>query len=179
MIYTNTYTILIIDRKTARVLYKHSNYQLWESPCYGFLSTLHNDFIILNKDGMSFVKLNEHEMRKSFNNQDGIKRMIHSIGSANYLKIEASNMVDYQSAMGVQTSHSVTIQQQYLDNFGNTYYDDIFRLELHKMRLKELILIESLFRLETSGDIIRVINLQPDCNLFVKSYLELDQSNLI
>lgn len=34
-------------------------------------------------------------MRKAITNQDGIKRMIHSIGSANYLKIEDSNMVDY------------------------------------------------------------------------------------
>ena len=88
---------------------KHTNYQLWESPCKGFLSTYLNDFIILNKDGMSFVKLSEHEMRKAINNEDGIKRMIHSIGSANYLKIEDGNMVDYESPMGNETSHNVTI----------------------------------------------------------------------
>lgn len=109
MIYQNTYTLLIIDKKTKRVLYKHTNYQLWESPCKGFLSTYLNDFIILNKDGMSFVKLSEHEMRKAINNEDGIKRMIHSIGSANYLKIEDGNMVDYESPMGNETCHHVTI----------------------------------------------------------------------
>jgi len=47
------------------------------------------------------------------------------------------------------------------------------------MKLKELILVESLFRLDSSGEIIRIIDLQPDCSLFVKSFMELDQSNLI
>jgi len=100
---------LIIDKKSSRVLYKHTNYQLWESPCTGFLCTYLNDYIILNKDGMSFVKLSEQEMRKAFSNEDGIKRMIHSIGSSNYLKIEDENMVDYQSPMGGETCQKVTI----------------------------------------------------------------------
>jgi hypothetical protein len=133
MIYQNDYTVLIIDLKTSRVLYKHTSYQLWESPCKGFLSTHLNDFIILNKDGMSFVKLSEHEMRKAINNDDGIKRMIHSIGSSNYLKIENGNMVEYMSPLGNETSHRVTIQQQYLDHNDNTYYNDIFEIKLEKM----------------------------------------------
>lgn len=60
MIYQNTFTLLIINKDTARVLYKHLNYQLWESPCYGFLSTFMNDFILLSREGMSFIKLSEH-----------------------------------------------------------------------------------------------------------------------
>lgn len=56
-IYENTYTIMVIDRDTCKVIYKHIGYQLWESPVSGFLSTFYNDFIILNKDGMNIVKL--------------------------------------------------------------------------------------------------------------------------
>lgn len=179
MIYQNTYSLLIINLKNKRVLYKHTNYQLWESPCYGFLCDYKNDFILLNKEGMSFVKLSELEMHKTIGNPDGIKRMIHSIGSANYLKIEESNMVDYQSPLGADSSQSVTIQQQYLDAFGNTYYDDIFSLNLSKMKLKELILVESIFRLDSSGEIMKIIDLQPDCQLFVKSFMELEQGNLV
>jgi phage pi2 protein 07 len=82
---------------------------------------------------MSFVKLSEHEMRKAINNDDGIKRMIHSIGSSNYLKIENGNMVEYMSPLGNETSHRVTIQQQYLDHNDNTYYNDIFEIKLEKM----------------------------------------------
>lgn len=69
MIYQNTFTIMIIDKKSSAVKYKHTNYQLWESPSMGFLCTYNNDFIILNKDGMSFVKLSEHEMRKTIFNE--------------------------------------------------------------------------------------------------------------
>jgi hypothetical protein len=78
-------------------VYQHKSYQLWESPIRGFLSTHNNDFILLNKDGMSYIKLGNMEARRSIENSDGIKRMIHSIGSANYLKIESSNMINISS----------------------------------------------------------------------------------
>jgi hypothetical protein len=71
-IYENTYTIMVVDRDTCKVLYKHVNYQLWESPVSGFLSTHLNDFIILNKDGMSFVKLGNSETKMLVGTNDGI-----------------------------------------------------------------------------------------------------------
>lgn len=92
-IYENTYTIMAIDTESCKVIFKHMNYQLWESPVSGFLSTYLNDFIVLNKDGMSFVKLGVTETKKEIGNADGIKRIIHSIGSANYLKIEDTNTI--------------------------------------------------------------------------------------
>jgi hypothetical protein len=47
------------------------------------------------------------------------------------------------------------------------------------MELKELILIESLFRLSSTTEIIELIDIQPNKTIFFKSCLELDKMNLI
>jgi len=44
---------------------------------------------------MSFVKLGHREIKREIGNVDGIKRIIHSIGSANYLKIEDTNTISF------------------------------------------------------------------------------------
>lgn len=56
-IHINLYTVLLINVKTSRIIFKHDNYQLWESEVIGFLNTYQNDFIILNKEGTSFIPL--------------------------------------------------------------------------------------------------------------------------
>lgn len=172
-IYENTYTVLVMDLETDRIQFKHNNYQLWESPVLGFLSTYFNDFIILNKDGMSFIRLGDKESRRSIPSQDGTMRMVHSLNSANYLKIEDSNMINFENSM-LGDVKTVIIQEQHLDKSGNTYYDEIFRINLELMGLRELILVQSLFFLETSGEIMELIELQPNNSLFFKSFMELD-----
>lgn len=53
----------------------------------------------------------------------------------------------------------ITIQQQHLDFFGNTYYDILFNIRLEKMQLMELILIESLFKLSSTNEILELIDI--------------------
>ena len=38
-IHVNVYTVFLINIQTGRILFKHDNYQLWESPVVGFLNT--------------------------------------------------------------------------------------------------------------------------------------------
>jgi hypothetical protein len=46
--------------------------------------------MILSKDGINVLSLGEKKARV-INDNTGMKRMIHSLGSCNYLKIEPSN----------------------------------------------------------------------------------------
>ena len=62
---------------------------MWESPAKGFLLST-NDFMILSKDGMNLLALGYKESRV-VKDKDGQRRMIHSLGSCNYLKIESTN----------------------------------------------------------------------------------------
>ena len=47
------------------------------------------------------------------------------------------------------------------------------------MELKQLILIESLFKLGSATEIIELIDIQPNNSLFFKSFMELDKMNMI
>ena len=85
----NTYNVFVIDLKTRLIKYWHEGFQLWESTIKGFLLRT-NDFLILNKDGINLLALGEKES-KVVKDYQGFNRMIHSLGSCNYLKIEPSN----------------------------------------------------------------------------------------
>ena len=77
-IYVNSYSVFVIDIDSGRIKFKHESYQLWESPVIGFLNSFSNDFVILNKEGTSFIPLGNQEKRAIFN-PDGTERMVHSL----------------------------------------------------------------------------------------------------
>ena len=85
----NTFNVFVIDLKTKLIKYWHEGYQLWESKVKGFLLTS-NDFMILAKNGINLLALGEKEARVVQDN-DGFDRMIHALGSCNFLKIEHTN----------------------------------------------------------------------------------------
>ena len=85
----NTYNVFIIDLVDSYIKYWNESFHLWESPVKGFLLST-NDFMILAKDGMNLLALGYKESRV-VKDKEGQKRMIHSLGSCNYLKIEPTN----------------------------------------------------------------------------------------
>jgi len=77
-IHINSYSIVIVSIATGKVKLWHDNYQLWESPVFGFLNSYSNDFIVLNKEGTSFIPLGQKEKRAIYN-PDGTERMVYSL----------------------------------------------------------------------------------------------------
>lgn len=177
-IHVNSYTVFVIDIDSGRLKFKHENYQLWESPVIGFLNTFSNDYVILNKEGTSFVPLGKQEKR-AIDNPDGTERMVHSLPSCCYLEIDDSNFLSFERPNQGSLNRLVKIQEQQLDNYGNTYYDEIYSVNMDEMSLSQLIVIQSLFMSDSAMDVIELIKMQPDPMLFFKSYMELDQSNMI
>lgn len=104
--YVNLYTVFVIEIDTGHIKFKHENSQLWESPVKGFLNSNTHDFIILNKEGTSFIPLGNVE-KKSILNPDGVKRMVHSLGSCDYLKIGDSNHVKFSKPKMGETDRFV------------------------------------------------------------------------
>jgi hypothetical protein len=81
----NTFNVIVINLETKLIRYWHESYQLWESEVTGFcLKT--NDFLILSKEGKNVLTLGEKKNRQ-LTDIDGQKRLIHALGSCNYLKI--------------------------------------------------------------------------------------------
>ena len=67
-IYLNTYNITILDlslqkQSDENAVFRHESFQLWESPCYGFLVESKKEFIQLNKLGINVTSLSEIDKR--------------------------------------------------------------------------------------------------------------------
>jgi len=177
-IHVNTYTVFVVDIESSRIQFRHDNYQLWESPVLGFLNNYQNDFIILNKEGTSFLPLGTVEKRAIYN-PDGTERMVHSLTSCDYLKISESNLLTFERPKQDSNNRKVKIQEQQTDTEANTYYDDIYQVNIDEMTLRELMVVYSIFTCDSAIDIVDLIELQPNPKLFQKSFMELDQSNMI
>lgn len=140
-IYENTYTVFIVEKSDNeyKILFRYIGYQPWESPVKGFLSPKTQDFIILNKDGTNFIRLDEKLLRRELKRGKVCDMMVHSLNSMNYLKVEDSNMLYFQQL--TNENKMVVIQQCQTDEFGNHYFENIFSIKLQSMSLLDLIFI--------------------------------------
>uniref|UniRef100_A0A7S3ILI3 Ion transport domain-containing protein n=1 Tax=Strombidium inclinatum TaxID=197538 RepID=A0A7S3ILI3_9SPIT len=109
--------------------------------------------------------------------KDGLKRYIHSLGSVNYLKIESTNHLLF--ACQFYEDRQICLQEQYNDHDGNTHFDDIFKIKINEITLRELLLIQSIYACHTQSDIERLVNYQPNPTIFFKVFLELGVKSLV
>lgn len=105
--------------------------------------------------------------------------MVHSLPSCCYLKIAESNLLTFERPKQGTNNRIVKIQEQQQDQFGNTYYDDIYEVNIDEMSLRELMVIQSVFMCDSAMEVVKIIKLQPNPQLFQRSFMELDQSNMI
>ena len=73
-------------------MYRHESFQLWESQISGTLIHATNDFVTINRDGVMIFALGSITKRPI---QDfaGEMRMIHSLDSMSYLKLDQTNLL--------------------------------------------------------------------------------------
>ena len=93
-------------------------------------------------------------------------RMVHSLPSCDYLKIDESNLISFERAKLGTNNRQVKIQEQQMDYHGNTYYDDIYAVNIDEMSLRELMVINSIFMCDSAVDVQNLIQLQPNGELF-------------
>jgi hypothetical protein len=53
--------------------------------------------MIVNKDGMHFIRLGNNSPRRSLADKGGSNSMVHSLSSIDYLKIEKGNMIFFEN----------------------------------------------------------------------------------
>ena len=74
------------------MIFRHESFQLWESQISGLLTNKNNDFVKINRDGIAIIALGSIEKR-NIRDAEGNERMIHSLESMNYLKVDPSNFL--------------------------------------------------------------------------------------
>lgn len=77
------------------------------------------------------------QLKKVVQDQQGIEWMLHSLSSCDDLILEASNHLLFR----MKDNHlEISIQEQYQDNVGETFFEDIYKLKIKEMTLRELML---------------------------------------
>lgn len=181
--YENTFTVFVAqcqkndEKKDFKIKFKYTGYQLWESPVKGFLSAMNQDFLIMSKEGMSFIRLDENMARRSIRGKTGGPKMVHSLSSMNYLKVENGNMLNIENQL--DDSKIVMVQHASIDDEGCIQYEEMYKIKLEAMALNDLIFIQGVFLLDSVTEIMKMIELQPTKDVFFRSFMELDHSNLI
>ena len=103
-IYLNTYNITVLDISTSstrdeNAVFRHESFQLWESPCTGFMVNNNHEFVHLNKNGISVASLSDCDKRLVLGN-DSQQKIIHSLESVNYLKVDPGNFIEFDAESG-------------------------------------------------------------------------------
>lgn len=93
-ILSNCYNVYIVDISKERPwpLFRHESFQLWESQITAFFLKSTSDYVTINKDGISLISLDCFDKRY-IKSADGQEKMIHSIESVNYLKVDKDNFI--------------------------------------------------------------------------------------
>ena len=107
----NTYTLMVSDIANEKkwMQFRHESFQLWESKVRGFYLGKNNDFVTVNSEGINVYSLGSFH-KKPLAGEGGQEKMIHSLESCNYLKIDKTNQIFYQFAGETKL---ITIMQQH------------------------------------------------------------------
>jgi hypothetical protein len=108
-IYILTYNLILLDITTENdpsMIFRHESFQLFESDCSGFFLGKNNDFMHLSKHGMQVMGLSSTDKRAVVDDK-GTDRMIHSLESCNYLKVDKNNYLLFECAKPTEKIISV------------------------------------------------------------------------
>lgn len=86
-----------ITKSGQPTLYKHESFQLWESESKGLLLKNSGDFLKLSKAGAEIIGLGSAQKR-GIADDLGNDRILHSLESVNYLKIDPDNFITFECA---------------------------------------------------------------------------------
>jgi len=143
---SNTYNVFVFDTETRLVRFWYETYQLYESPIKGFLLPA-GDFLMLSKEGINVINLGSR-LTKPVTDQMGNTRIMHSLGSCNYLRVESGDRKNHiHFKCQFYENRRVCIQDQYFKKAledgdrEETQFDDIYKIKIHEPTLRELLLI--------------------------------------
>ena len=92
----NTYNVYVVDISGDNPwpLFRHESFQLWESQSSAFYLEKSKDYVMINRDGISVLSLGSFQ-KKNVTARNGQAKMIHSLESANYLKVDPNNNLTF------------------------------------------------------------------------------------
>ena len=179
----NSYTTMVIDltveaKKGRLTLQKHEAFQLWESSISGLLLQNSKDFLTFSKTGINILALGTKD-QKALKDNLGFDKIVHSLDSLSHLKVDALNFTNFKCQD--YENRVLSVEQEWQETLPDgtigTYYDEIYKIKIFEVSLRELLILMSFYVSKTSSDIVNLIKMQPDPRFFYKTFLELGACN--
>lgn len=170
----NTYNVMLLNLATKMIIFRHESQHLWEASVRSVLLKS-EDLIILSHEGIRILNLGLRP-KKVVKSQNNTEYMLHPLNSCSDLRLESTNHLKFTHG---RNGMVVSVQEQYQDSSLETFFDDIYKICIHELALRELLLIQSIFLCRQQYDIVKLIDLQPDISVFLKASLELGKRNML
>lgn len=87
--------------------------------------------------------------------------MVHAIESINYLKVDPENFVYFDFSGSKKLINIVQMFQKTTKAGPETDYENIFKIRINDITLRELLLFQSLYVCATQTDILDLVKSQP------------------
>jgi hypothetical protein len=106
--------------------------------------------------------------------------MMHSLEAYSYLKLDPMNSIVFANQN--MNKREIQVVQEYeksKDGELQTDFMDIYKIKITLPTLRELLLFKSLYVTKTQSEILDLIKTQPTPEIFFKSMMEFEGSNII
>jgi len=105
------------------------------------------DFISINKDGIHVISLGSQPTRPLLDGE-GVNRMLHSIDSMNFLKVDDENYINF--SMQNMNKRQIQIQQEFFsgdhgNEDGENQFQNLYSIKLWAVTLRELLIFKSIY----------------------------------
>jgi hypothetical protein len=91
----------------------------------------------------------------------GMDKIMHSLDSLSYLKVESINYINFRCQD--YENRIMSIEQEWTnkneDGTVSTHYDEIYKIKIHEVTLRELLILQSFYVSRTTSDIIKLIRM--------------------
>lgn len=172
--YLNTYNVHIIDLESHLIKYKYEINHLWEARIQAILLKS-EDLMTFSHEGIKILNTGQHPRKVIQAGQMDI--MQHPFNSCRDLKLENSNLIKVSQE---EDDWIISIQEQFHDHSTHqTKFDEIYKIRIKPFDLRELLLIQSIFYSRQQFDLVKLIEMQPDNSVFLKSNFGLGRRNMI
>ena len=120
----------------------------------------HNkNFIKVNKNGMFVLSLGSMHKQKVID-QNNNSLTVHSLESYSHLKVDTQNYLLFECHRPGE--RTICVQQEFFkktpDGGGQSTFKNLYKVRMHEMTLRELLLFSSLYLSKTLAQIVDVVN---------------------
>ena len=112
---------------------------------------------MMNRDGISVMSMGS-EGKRIILGSNGQEKMIHPLESTNYLKVERDNYIRFEFSGEKKVIH---VLQQFAKKNSKTgeetAWEDIYKIRISDITLRQLLLFQSLYVCNTQSDIFNLV----------------------